>query len=54
MPCAATLPRSQSSSPAQNVEPTSTIGIFLPLPVWISVSASLSSSSVPKPPGMTT
>ena len=54
MPSAASVSCIQASNPFQNVEPTSTTGILRPLPVCISVSASLSSSSVPKPPGITT
>jgi len=40
--------------PPQNSEQTRMSGILRALPVWIRVSASISSSRVPKPPGMTT
>ena len=39
---------------ASSRESTSTIGKWRILPVWRSVAASNSSSSVPKPPGKTT
>ena len=43
-----------SISPDQNSEPCRITGWSTALPVWIRVSASKSSSSVPKPPGKTT
>src|SRR5262245_18031668 len=45
---------SQSRSPDQYALPTRTIGNFVILPVATRVSASKSSSIVPKPPGRTT
>ena len=48
------VPRIQSSRPDQYAEPTSTTGKWRTLPVWMSVMASNSSSSVPKPPGRMT
>ena len=45
---------SQSTRPPQNSVPTSTMGNRVTVPVCTSVSASKSSSSVPKPPGRTT
>ena len=44
----------QSMRPCQYVDPTSSTGKCLIVPVWISVSDSNSSSSVPYPPGNTT
>ena len=46
--------RAQSRSPAQYSVPTRTTGKWRILPVWMRVSASNSSSSVPKPPGRIT
>ena len=46
--------RIHASSPDQYSLPTSTTGKCLILPVWMSVSASNSSSSVPNPPGRMT
>jgi hypothetical protein len=54
LPSAAIVPRSQETSPDQYPLPTSTTGNRVILPVCTSVSASNSSSSVPKPPGSTT
>ena len=46
--------RTHSSISAQKSVPMSTTGKFRTLPVWIRVSDSYSSSSVPKPPGKMT
>src|SRR4051812_9209819 len=54
MPSARARSRSQSTRPPQYDESTRQTGNSLTLPVWMSVSASKSSSSVPKPPGRTT
>ena len=54
LPSAATRPRSHSSRPLQYALSYSTTGNRWILPVCTSVTASNSSSSVPKPPGNTT
>ena len=54
MPSFTSVLRNQSIRPAQNGECTRMTGIERLLRVWISVSASISSSTVPKPPGITT
>ncbi len=54
LPSACMVARSQSSRPDQYCRPTRMIGKVVILPVWTSVSASNSSSIVPKPPGNTT
>src|SRR5674536_270153 len=53
-PCATIGSRIQSSSPCQYAEPINTTGKDVTFPVCTSVSASNSSSMVPKPPGSTT
>jgi len=54
LPAAHIVPFSHSSRPDQYELPTSTIGNLVILPVCTRVSASNSSSIVPKPPGSTT
>lgn len=54
LPWATTAPRSQSTSPPQYSLPKSTTGNLVTLRVCTRVSASKSSSRVPKPPGSTT
>src|SRR3954468_6119122 len=54
IPSASSRPRTQSRSPAQYSESISTTAKSTALPVCMSVSASNSSSRVPKPPGRTT
>ena len=54
MPSAARRSRIQSVIPRQNCVPTRMSGTRRTLPVCTSVSASNSSSSVPKPPGIIT
>lgn len=54
LPPATTVSRSQSTSPPQYAVPNRTIGKRVTLPVCTRVSASKSSSSVPRPPGRTT
>ncbi len=53
-PSATSVLRIQSSSPRQYSVPTRITGKSRTFPVWISVSASNSSSMVPKPPGKIT
>jgi hypothetical protein len=53
-PPASSVPRIQSTSGAQNSVPMSTTGNWLTFRVCTSVSASNSSSMVPKPPGRQT
>ena len=53
LPSASTVARSQSTSPDQYAVPTSTTGNDVTFWVCTSVSASNSSSKVPKPPGST-
>ena len=54
IPASSAVVRSQSSSPAQYAVPTRKTGKCRILPVWMRVSASKNSSSVPNPPGMIT
>ena len=54
LPSAATVSRSQSTSPRQYDDPNRTIGKWRIFSVCRSVAASNSSSSVPNPPGKTT
>ena len=51
VPSASAASRSQSSRPSHSPSPIRITGKWRIVPVWISVSASNSSSSVPKPPG---
>ena len=53
MPRLVTGPEIQSNSPPQYSLPKNTTGMDLALCVWMSVSISNASSSVPKPPGNT-
>ena len=54
LPAVTAEPRSHSTRPLQYSLPYSTTGKRWILPIWASVTASNSSSSVPKPPGKTT